>query len=662
MRTLKKNMKLDNRQKRIKFTKKVVKRGGVLTKKEKSNFIQAYINRQNFIEPFIQNIEEIRIANINKDNETVENGVNNIQQLFSDEYLNKYVNSLIPIRFNRMPALKQKYEGDDDITTGLLSNKQKKKMIVNYISPLSVIFDNVPKKYYERLLESFVRAGGNINLTSSAGKDRETALSNEIIKNDGYGIYLLFKNNVDTLNLSREDSEKMVEIMKGFDINTINFNDEVAESIEEPKYEQIEQLQEQDEEEEVPEVISQEIPVINEEDEKEIIENAKAIEVLVPLPVSEPKKPMLDIKTFNLNEYEADKVPTYWLPIFGNEQQMLGLKNRIMSVMVQDDLLKSLSKMSWISCDIVERLFPSYFVNLLVHEQVKRPDNKINQRSIVNDDYNEYMMLCLFLILLGIISNKMEGQDYNFIFKGGKAIQLVLSQIAGAEKYVSDDIDILIVPQNGIAYDRESVIMLGRNLAYLLKWFVSFPTISTITPLNLSIKDANLTNLTDNVIKLALFKITGPKVLIDIGIHDIPENVLIYFENPQDFIFYIRELGENALFKCPKLDAIIKEKLFYFIKYLKIYNNYAQNIPVTEPDFINIRDPVRGMSMCQYYLQKFGKALKALFSEKLKDDNQYSKMNEFQKKFQKRTIAQIYLNNMGIDSALSKQVLAILEI
>lgn len=661
--TKKRNIKIRKQTKKIK--------GGVLTKKEKSRFIQTYRNQQNFIEPFVETIEAIRIGKINKDNGAIENGVRNIEELFNNDYLNKYINALIPIRFNRVPALKPKYEPDENEFVPL-SNKQKKKMIVNYISPLSVIFDHIPKKYHERLLDAFIKSGGNINLRSSAGKNKETSLSNEISKNNGYSINLLLKRNADTLNLSKEDSEKLVEILKILDVNVPEQEMEMIEDVEEEM--KVEEVQEEVAEPEMDietenkeeirkeelDIVLEPVSVINKEEEEEIIENKNEIENI--LEVSEPKRELLNVNLFNINEYATDKVPSYWLPIFGSEQQMVGLKNRIMSILVQDDLQKSLSKTKWISCDIVERLFPSYFVNLLVHSQVKQRDNNVNQRSLVNDDYNEYMLLCLFLLLLGIISEKMSGQNYNFIFKGGKAIQLVLSQILGAEKYISEDIDILIVPQNGTPYDRGSIINLGKNLAHLLKWFVSFPSISTITPVNLSIKDAIITNINDNVVKLALFKITGPKVLIDIGIHDIPENVRIFFENPQNFSFYIKELGDNALYKCPKFDAIVNEKLFYFIKYLDFYNKFAKNIPVNAPEMMNVRDPMSGMRVSDFYMQKFGKALKALFSEKLKEDSQYSKMNEFQKKFQRRTIAQIYLNNMGIDKEISKQVLSILGI
>ena len=72
------------------------------------------------------------------------------------------------------------------------------------------------------------------------------------------------------------------------------------------------------------------------------------------------------------------------------------------------------------------------------------------------------------LIILGILSRKMEGQDYNFIFKGGKAVQFVLSEIQNASKYISDDIDILIT---GNEYNAINMKNLAAHIGYLIQWF-----------------------------------------------------------------------------------------------------------------------------------------------------------------------------------------------
>ena len=70
--------------------------------------------------------------------------------------------------------------------------------------------------------------------------------------------------------------------------------------------------------------------------------------------------------------------------------------------------------------------------------------------------------------LLGIISFKMKGQDYNFIFKGGKSVQFVLSEIQGSSKYISDDIDILITSNTQDVYNEEIMKNLSEHILSLL--------------------------------------------------------------------------------------------------------------------------------------------------------------------------------------------------
>ena len=664
-----------------KITKRYFKKlsAGSMSRKEKSSYVQRIRNQQDFIKAFIDNIEMVRLAKERKDQEKMDEGVNNIKEIFRDEYLSKFINSRIPIRYNRIPKIKEMAPERYETSFSGLSKKQEKTIISDYVSPLTVIFDNTPPIYHNELIEKYIEAGGNINLPSQTGR-RETPLSNEIDKNNLYNVSLLLKNNAETSNLSKERSDKLVDMIE--DIKSIEVKEPIPEepvreepipeeSVREEPVREEPVREEPVREEPIREEPIREEPVREDvvisnpnipepEQQEDIIKNTIDIkERLDPEPIINNN--LLDDTKFDVGEYSPNKIPTYWIPVFESEKNMTGLRNRIMSILVQDDVRKSPMKKSWISCDIVERLFPSYFVNTDLIQSVRQPDNNPNSRSVINDDYNEYMIQCVLLLLLGIISEKMSGQNYNFIFKGGKAIQLILSQIMGAEKYISDDIDILIIPQN-ISYNREHVINVGKNLAYLLKWFVSFPEIQTITPIDLSIKDAIITNPTDTVVKLALFKITGPKVLIDIGIHDIPPDVQLFFNHPQQFSFYIRELGEKASFRCPTYDAIVDEKLFYFVKYLRLYNKFFNNEIVESVELRNVRNRESGLQSCDFFLRKFGKALVALFSEKLKEDIHYQKMNEFQKKFQKRTIAEMYLTKMNIQPELRKQVLAILRI
>jgi hypothetical protein len=76
----------------------------------------------------------------------------------------------------------------------------------------------------------------------------------------------------------------------------------------------------------------------------------------------------------------------------------------------------------------------------------------------------------------------MNGQSYSFIFKGGKAVQFILSEIPNMSQYMSDDIDILVMNEEGIPFNKENMENLSAHIGYLLKWFLSQ------TPLKLSLE------------------------------------------------------------------------------------------------------------------------------------------------------------------------------
>jgi hypothetical protein len=95
---------------------------------------------------------------------------------------------------------------------------------------------------------------------------------------------------------------------------------------------------------------------------------------------------------------------------------------------------------------------------------------------------------------------------------------------------------------------------------------------------------------------------------------------------------------------------------------LRLYNKFFNNQPVDASELKNVQSRESGLQTCEYFLRKFGKALTALFSEKLKEDLHYAKMNDFQKKFQRRTIAEMYLTRMNIEPELRQPFLGILGI
>jgi hypothetical protein len=113
---------------------------------------------------------------------------------------------------------------------------------------------------------------------------------------------------------------------------------------------------------------------------------------------------------------------------------------------------------------MVESMFPAYYTK-------QNPEFQLKTQEQQMDFVNTNTALCIILLLLGIISNTMNDQDYNFIFKGGKSVQFVLSEIQNTSKYISDDIDILLTHSDSIEYDKIKMEILAKHISFLIKWF-----------------------------------------------------------------------------------------------------------------------------------------------------------------------------------------------
>ena len=155
----------------------------------------------------------------------------------------------------------------------------------------------------------------------------------------------------------------------------------------------------------------------------------------------------------------------------------------------------------------------------------------------------------LVLIVFGIISNKMIGQDYKIIFKGGKAIQLVLAGMPETAVYKTEDIDILLMPDSNIPYDETKVKNLSGHLSYLIRWFLNTPE----TQYKVSVQPPNPSNVRANpfIFKLSYLKVRQKsdyrkqimvddfKQFSDIDFKETPVSVKPYFEKSIDYTFFI---------------------------------------------------------------------------------------------------------------------------
>ncbi len=502
------------------------------------------------------------------------------------------INTLIPITNNYMPIDKLTY-------------RQATTPLIGFVPFMSVIIYHLKNENdIIRILIQFRRNSGNINLTSI--KDNITALSTavELGKLNVINDLLLYRK-ADRNTLSEANNALLSELL--------------AKQEEAKKQEAVSRQQEQEEQAKKQEELA--LAVARQQEPIEQTQPSADQDKAVGRPDRQPldyKLPIPDGNGYS-DDPENPTIPEFWKPIFNeNETELLELRRRIKDIMTQDNSIEMIDnkiKDTWTICKIVQTMIPTYYV----------PTTKevYTQRGIIyndlNIDFTHYnMMLCACLILYGILSDRMVGEKYSLLLKGGKAIQLVLAQIPNINQYTSEDIDILIKPTDDQSYDRDEIKNLASHIGYLLKWFLSSATLKTNISVLLPPTEPNA-KTNPNIVKLSYEKIvkrpnyrTGTqdsvyKPLSDIDFKELPAELLPYFNQVFKYNFYIEELQTNVLFVCPHIGALIDEKLYFYSKYMKYKILLEKGEKITDPTYeaVTIDD-------CDYFLNKFSKAIKAL--------------------------------------------------
>ena len=268
----------------------------------------------------------------------------------------------------------------------------------------------------------------------------------------------------------------------------------------------------------------------------------------------------------------------------------------------------------WSVCKINQSIIPTYFT-----PTKNEPYDSFGTFMMDQDiDFSHYnIVLCAALIVFGIISEKMIGQDYKVIFKGGKAIQLVLAGMPETSTYKTEDIDVLIMPDTDIAYVESIIKNLSGHLAYLIRWFLN----TTETQYKVSVQAPNPSNARANpfIFKLSYVKVIQKrdfrkqimvddfKQFSDIDFKETPLSVKPYFEKSIDFTFFISELNQTVLFRCPNIGSLLDEKIYYYTKYSELKKMLEERKPITEEgyDKLTVID-------CERFLEKFKRAILAM--------------------------------------------------
>lgn len=539
------------RIKRINSTKRTLK-----TKKNKKTRKQRgggdvekreRVIKQNFRNMFIKGFKDLKSAidtqNIAK--------VNIAKKYFNNGFKSNQtgINTLIPITNNFIPINKD----DNSVATP----------ITGFVPCLVVIFYNINEfNLQKEIIDSFILNRGNINLKSIRGDI--TALSSAINLNNRQLIEYLLANGADIQTLTGSQNEVLTTIL-------------------------------------------------NQQEIEEIIEpEPQSLIVKLVIPTELPPE---------YTGYDSSIEPEFWKPIFG-ENEMISIRETINHMMIMDGTIpieNRNAKSLWSVCQIVQSMIPTYYTQTK-NELYEVFGSFISDKDIDFSNFN--IILCAALIIFGIISNKMKDQDYNLLFKGGKAIQLVLAEISPEIPYKTEDIDILVMPNNDIPYNEEIVKNLAGHISYLVKWFLNSPTPQEPQDtFKVSVQAPNPANVRANpfIFKLSYVKVTQKRdyrrgIMVDdfrqfsdIDFKEIPENIKALFDKSYKFTYFISELNEHVLFRCPNIGSLLDEKIYYYSKYFGFMKMLQNNQLITEEGYANLT-----IEECDRILQKFKRAILAM--------------------------------------------------
>ena len=389
--------------------------GGVFFTKEQMNYKNAF--RAEFMKAF-----EI----LKKDQH---NGVLSLQKLIRENY--QGINTLIPLTHNMIPVYKRPNSPE----------------IIAFAPLLVVIFENIDDSFTKRrLTDLFINKKGNINLTDYANKT--SALSTAVKLQDKELVDFLLDNGADISVLSPEQKGALVALAlkKKWEADLKPIPIAQAPLVE---------------------------PIV---DDAHIEEAIKEIEEIHAPPRSISLVKLTIPTELPETGYAPDIEPEFWKQIF-NENEMTTLRQTLREMLSKDNEImidkqtREVSQM-WSVCEIVKTIIPTYYTQLK-NDPYDVFGTLMSDKDIDFSHFN--ILLCASLLVFGIVSYKMIGQDYKLLFKGGKAVQLVLKGIAEMGEYKTEDIDVLIMPNTDIPYDENNVKNLAGHISYLIKWFLQSP-------------------------------------------------------------------------------------------------------------------------------------------------------------------------------------------
>jgi hypothetical protein len=597
-------IKRTKKMKKIRITRKSYRGGEQSDEYKQKNLFRRTLN--NFI---------IQIKN-KRNKKNTKQAVNSIIKSFDK---NKLINTLIPITIEGKPVDKETY-----------SLAKKPVSIYDFVSPITVIFDNLTGLLSDddiiRMLNAYFLNGGNFNNLSSRFK--ESPFKHEIKKNRVNNIKMLLnKSNPFHIIEDGLDEETKIKLSE-----LIPNEQQITQQspIEQSPIEQSPIEQSPIEQSPIEQSPIEQSPIEETVVEEKIVEDKPIINKKLTLPFPLPED--------NNIGYRRGVVPEFWKPIFENEEELLKMREKFLGIYEIDRYTSDIQKRFKI-CDLLETIVPAYLTRYT-----------LEFREMTKTLVNTNILNCFITLFYGMILYRLYDtkQDYLFMFKGGRALQLSLVDIIDIGKYFSEDTDILIIPNRfvGGVYDLEKMENLSEHIAYLIKWmipeeinvFVSLPT----NPKNIN-KD--ITKLLYNDGKLF-------KALSDIGFGGINEDIRQFFENLSYSPFYVDEFETNALFITPTIDDMLAEKLFYYAKYVKFKGMISRREPIMEQEYSNLT-----IEECDRILYKFKRAIIKLVEAILKRD--YSDVDDLKSRESSKLILREFMRDYKDYSNEEKQDIVI---
>ena len=508
--------------------------------------------------------------------------IKNLNNFFKEN--NILINTLINIDANRRPIFKD---------------------VVDFVSIPTVIMDNITNNEIKsKLLLLFYENGGNINAYNRlTGKENAFIHAVENRQLENIRILLDPRYGLSRDNLPDEIKTVFDEIIREPQLEP------VVEPIRETELEQVVEPIRETVVEPIRETVVEPIRETLVEPIRETLVEPIQEPTVEPIqeptvePIQEPTVVKLKVP-INVPKvgYNIEVAPRFWRELFTNKgTDLFALREKIRELLSQDDIHKVIYRKgfkpnAWSTCEMVESMFPAYYTK-------QNPEFQLKTQEQQMDFVNTNTALCIILLLLGIISNTMNDQDYNFIFKGGKSVQFVLSEIKNTSKYISDDIDILITHNESIVYNEWKMRNVAEHISFLIKWFLE-----GIINISLELPNTNVKTFGKDIVKISYLNYSGRyTALCDVGFGNISENVRPYFEHPQVFRMYNNTLEQELMFRCPNIEAILDEKLYYYLKFIQFRDIVRRGSPIHEKGYEDMNP-----ESLKFFIQKFKRSIKAI--------------------------------------------------